>query len=54
MRWCERSKTEVKERLLVDEAIDPYGIEGFGHVQDHRAYEPLLAKIPSYSFDVAD
>jgi hypothetical protein len=28
-------------------------MNGFGHVQEHRACEPLLAKIPGYSFNEA-
>jgi hypothetical protein len=28
---------EIKDRKLVKEAIDPYSIEGLGHVQEHLA-----------------
>jgi hypothetical protein len=46
-------RREIKESQLVKEAFDPYGIEGFGHVQGHRACESLFAKIPGYSFNKA-
>jgi hypothetical protein len=29
---------EIQDRLLVMEAIDPNGIEGFGHIEEIRAY----------------
>jgi hypothetical protein len=47
-----RGKTEIKDSHLV-KAIDSYGIEGFGHVQEHRSSEALFAKIPSYFFKEA-
>jgi hypothetical protein len=34
MKWCRR---EIKDSQLVKEAIDPYGIEGFGQIQEHHA-----------------
>jgi len=37
----------------VEEAIDPGGIEGFGHVEKNCAGEPLFAEIPGYSFNEA-
>jgi hypothetical protein len=43
---------EVKKRWLV-EAIDPDGIEGFGHVEEDRACQPLFAEVPGYSFNEA-
>jgi hypothetical protein len=30
VRW------EIKDSQLVKEAIDPYGIVGFGHIQEHH------------------
>jgi len=41
---------EVEERKLVQEAIDPDGIEGFGHVEENGAGKPHFAEIPGYSF----
>jgi hypothetical protein len=38
-------RREIKDSQLVKEAFDPYGIEGFGHVQVHRTREPLFAKV---------
>jgi len=46
-------RREVKERYLVDEVIDPDGIEGFGHVEENCAGEPIFAEIPGYSFNEA-
>jgi len=46
-------RREVEERYLVDEAIDPECIEGFGHVEENCAGEPLFAEIPGYSFNEA-
>jgi hypothetical protein len=46
-------RREIKDSQLVKEAFDPYGIEGFGHVQEHRACEPLFAKSAGYSFNEA-
>jgi len=34
-------------------AIEPDGIEGFGHVEENCASEPLFAEIPGYSFNEA-
>jgi hypothetical protein len=41
-------RRDIKESQLVKEAIDPYGIEGFDHVHEHRVCEPLFARIPGY------
>ena len=46
-------RREIEERQLVEEAIDPGVIEGFGHVEENRAGEPLFAKIHDYSFNEA-
>jgi len=46
-------RREVEERQLVDESIDPGGIEGFGDVDENCAAEPLFADIPGYSFNEA-
>jgi len=43
-------RCEVRERLLVEEAIDPDGIEGFGHVKENCAVDPLFAEIHGHSF----
>jgi len=37
----------------VEEAIDPVVIEGFGHVEENRACQPLCAKVPGYSYKEA-
>jgi hypothetical protein len=34
---------EVQECQLLEEAIDPDGIEGFGHVEEYCACLPLFA-----------
>jgi hypothetical protein len=47
-------RREIKDSPLLKEAINPYGIEDFGHVQEHLACEPLFAKIPGYSFNDVD
>ena len=46
-------RREVEERQLVEEAVDLDGIEGFGHVEENSAGEPLFAEIPDYSFNDA-
>ena len=46
-------RREVEERQRVYEAIDPDGIEGFGHVEENCAIEPLYDEIPGYSFNEA-
>jgi len=46
-------RREVEERYLVEEDIDPDGIEGFGHVEENCTGEPLFAKIPGYSSNEA-
>ena len=38
-------------RYLVEEAIDPDGIEGFGHVEEDCACQPIFAEIPVYSIN---
>ena len=47
VRW------EIKDGQLVKEAFDPNGVEGFSHVQEHRACQSPLAEIPGYSFNKA-
>ena len=47
-------RREVEERQLVEEAIDPDGIEGFGHVEENCAGEPLFVEMPGYSLNEAD
>jgi len=42
---------EVEECHLVQKAIDPDGIKGYGHVEENWTGEPLFAKIPGYSFN---
>jgi hypothetical protein len=37
----------------VEEAIDPDGIEGFGHVEENCAGKPLFAEISGYCFNKA-
>ena len=44
-------RQEVKNSQLVKEAFYPHGIEGFGHVEEHRACQPPLAEVPGYSFN---
>jgi len=46
-------RLEFEERSLVEEAIDPDGIEGFVHVEENCAREPILTEIPGYSFKEA-
>ena len=46
-------RREVKDSHLVKEAFYPHGIEGFGHVEEHRACQPPLAEVPGYSFKVS-
>jgi hypothetical protein len=40
-------------RYLVEEAIDPDGIEGFGHVEEDCACQLLFDEVPGYSFNEA-
>jgi adenylosuccinate synthase len=35
------------------EAIEPVGMQGFGHVEEHCVCQPLLADVPGYSFKEA-
>jgi len=44
-------RREVEAHYPVQEAIDPDGIEGFGHVKENCAGEPLFTEIPYYSFN---
>jgi len=44
-------RRDIEERKLVEEAIDPDCIEGFGHVEESCAGEPLFTEIPGYSFN---
>jgi hypothetical protein len=44
---------DVKERNLVEEAIDRDGMESFGHVEEDFACQPLFAEIAGYSFNEA-
>jgi len=37
-------RREVEERWFLEEAIDPDGIEGLGHVEENCAGEPLFWK----------
>ena len=37
----------------MEEAIDPDGIEGFGHVEENWAGDALFTEIPCYSFNEA-
>jgi hypothetical protein len=46
-------RREINDSQLIKKAIDPYGIEGIGHAQEHRACETLLAVISSHSFNEA-
>jgi hypothetical protein len=39
-------RREIYERSLVEGAIDPDDIEGFGHVEENCAGERFCAKIP--------
>jgi hypothetical protein len=45
-------RREINDCQLVKKSNNPYGIEGIGHVQEHRACE-LLAVISSHSFNEA-
>jgi hypothetical protein len=36
-------RREFEERELVEKTIDPDGIEGFGHVEENCAGDPLFA-----------
>jgi len=49
----DKVRREIKDGQLVKEAFDPNGIEGFGHVQENRAFQSPLADIPAYSFNEA-
>ena len=44
-------RRDVQECQLVEEAIDPDGMEGFGHVKEDCACQPLFAKVPGYPFN---
>ena len=46
-------RREVYECLFAEEAIEPDGIEGFGHVVEDCAGEPLFAEVTGYSFNEA-
>ena len=46
-------RREDQERQLVEDAIDPDGIEGIGHVEEDCACWPLFAKVPGYPFNEA-
>jgi hypothetical protein len=43
-----QARREFKGSHLVKEAFYPYGIEGFVHVEEHRACQPSLAEVPCY------
>ena len=49
----DKVRREIKDGQLVKEAFDPNGVEGFSHVQEHRACQSPLAEIPGYSFNEA-
>jgi hypothetical protein len=49
----DKIRREIKDSQLVKEAFEPYGIQGFGHVQKHHACERIFPKIPGYSFNEA-
>ena len=49
----DKVQREIKDGVLLKEAFDPNGIEGFGHVQENRAYQSPLAEFPGYSFNEA-
>ncbi len=49
----DKVRREVEDGQFVKEAFDPYGIEGFDHIQEYRACQPPLTKIPGYSLDEA-
>ena len=53
MRSYGLCKTGSLGALAVEEAIDPDGIEGFGHVEENCAGEPLFPEISGYSFHEA-
>ena len=38
---------------LVEEAIDPDSIKGFGQVEENCTGEPVFSEIPDYSFNEA-
>jgi hypothetical protein len=44
---------EVEGHEFVVKAVDPYGVESLSHIKEDRACEPLLAKVPGYSFNEA-
>jgi len=46
-------RREVEERSHVEEAIDPDGIGGFGHIEENCASDPLFAENPCYSVNEA-
>ena len=33
----EKVRGKVKDRQVVDETVDPYSIEGLGHIEENRA-----------------
>jgi hypothetical protein len=35
---------------FVEEAVDPYSIEGLGHIEENCASQSPLVKVPGYSF----
>ena len=49
----DKIRRENNDGQLLKEAFDPNGIEGVGHVQEHRACQSFLAEIPGSSLNVA-
>jgi len=49
----DKIRREIRDGQLVKEAFDPNDTEGFGHVQENRACQSLLAEIAGYSFNKA-
>jgi hypothetical protein len=41
---------EFEECSIVKEPVDPYGIEGFGRVEENCVCYPLFTAVSDYSF----
>jgi len=53
MRLSVLCKTESLGALACSGGINPDGIEGFGHVEENCAGEPLFIEMPGYSSNEA-
>jgi hypothetical protein len=42
---------DIQDGGLIEENLDPYGLEGLSHIQENRCCYPRLVKVPVDSFD---